>query len=303
MQNPDDHPGWLQLHADVAPEAVDAAENALIEAGALAVMLGDAGDAPVLEPAAGETPLWPVVRVTGLFPGSGDALALVARLAAALPGAQWHVRGLGERAWEREWLRDFRPRRFGMRLWVAPLDMAAPEDGVVLRLDPGLAFGTGRHATTALCLEWLDGLASRGGLAEAVLVDYGCGSGVLALAALKLGAARAVAVDNDPQALEATRANAARNGLGARLVACAPEGLEAALGGRPANVLVANILAGPLVELAPRFAHALGRGGRIALSGILAGQEARVLSACAPHFEMDAPCAREEWIRLQGRRA
>jgi ribosomal protein L11 methyltransferase len=281
---------------------VDAAENALIEAGALAVTLCDAGDAPVLEPGPGETPLWPAVRVTGLFPGSGDALALVARLAAALPGTQWHVQGLGERAWEREWLKDFRPRRFGTRLWVAPLDVTAPEDGVVLRLDPGLAFGTGHHDTTALCLEWLDGLAGGDRLAGAVVVDYGCGSGILAIAALKLGAARAVAVDNDPQALAATTANAARNGVGERLTACAPEGLDAALGGRPADVLVANILAGPLVELAPRFAAALGRGGRIALSGILAGQEARVLSACAPDFEMDAPCTREEWIRLQGTR-
>lgn len=287
---------WLQVSAILPPESADAAECALIDAGALSVTFMDAGDSPVLEPAAGTTPLWPRLVVTGLFAPSADALRVLARLAGTLPAAQWRLAPLADREWEREWLKDFRPIRFGTRLWVAPAALDAPEGSVVVRLEPGLAFGTGTHPTTALCLEWLEGLRLDG----AMVLDYGCGSGILAIAAARLGAARVVAVDNDPQALQATRQNAASNDVAQVVTACAPAQLDTVLRGARADVLVANILAGPLAELAPRFAQLLRGGGRVALSGILRGQESSVGAACASWFALDAPVAREDWVRLQG---
>jgi ribosomal protein L11 methyltransferase len=294
---------WLELSAEVPRQDVEAAEDALLAAGALSVTLADAADAPVLEPGPGETPLWPAVTVTGLFPGERDALELLALLSGSRPGPEWRVSGLADRAWEREWLRDFHPTCFGRRLWVVPSTATPPEDGLHIRLDPGLAFGTGTHPTTALCLEWLDALADAScGLGGRLVVDYGCGSGILAIAALRLGAAIAIAVDNDPQALIATRENALANEVSGRIVSCAPEALPGALAGRRADVLVANILAGPLVSLAPEFTRILAPGGRMALSGILSGQQGPVLAACRNGFHMDAPVEKAGWVRLQGTR-
>jgi ribosomal protein L11 methyltransferase len=190
----------------------------------------------------------------------------------------------------------FQPMRFGRRLWIYPSNVEPPDEGeaVVVRLDPGLAFGTGTHPTTALCLEWLDGLD----LAGRTVIDYGCGSGVLAIAALKLGARHVIGVDNDPQALAASRDNAERNGVAAQLDLCAPEAFPA----RPADALVANILAGPLHDLAPRFAECVRPGGEIALSGILRGQEDALLERYEEWFDALAVEAREDWIRISGRR-
>jgi len=289
---------WIELSAVVTRDDVEATEDCLLEAGALSVTLADAEDAPVLEPGPGETPLWPSVTVTGLFPAERDPLEILARLAGARPGAGWRVAGLEDRAWEREWLRDFRPMRFGERLWVVPSGMAPPEAGVVVHLDPGLAFGTGTHPTTALCLEWLDGLGPA--LEGALVVDYGCGSGILAIAALCLGAGEAVGVDNDPQALVASRDNAAANRVGERLSVCLPKDAGTRLGDRRADVLVANILAAPLVELAPVFARHVRCGGRIALSGILCGQQEAVLASVGRYFRMDPPESSSGWVRLTG---
>ena len=289
---------WIELSAVVPTEHVEATEDCLLESGALSVTLADAEDTPVLEPGPGETPLWPSVTVTGLFPAERDPLEILARVAAARPDAGWRVAGLEDRAWEREWLRDFRPMRFGGRLWVVPSGMAAPEEGVVVHLDPGLAFGTGTHPTTALCLEWLDGLGPA--LDGAFLIDYGCGSGILAIAALRLGAGEALGVDNDPQALVATRDNAAANGVADRLSACLPDDTSTLPGGRLADVLVANILAAPLVELAPVFARHVRSGGRIALSGILCGQQDAVLASVGRYFHMDPPESSSGWVRLSG---
>jgi ribosomal protein L11 methyltransferase len=202
---------------------------------------------------------------------------------------------VADRAWEREWLRDFRPMRFGRRLWVCPAGQR-PESRaeVVLDLDPGLAFGTGTHATTALCLEWLDG-AIRGG--ERVL-DFGCGSGILALAALKLGADSATAFDIDPQALLATRENAARNGLGARVALPA---LAGDVDG-PFDVVIANILSEPLVALAPALAPRARAGGAIVLAGMLARQAGEVAQAYRPWFDIGPVAEREGWTLLAGRR-
>lgn len=298
--------GWLEFSTTVERAEADAAEGLLLEAGALSVSFRDAADDPVLEPAPGETPLWPQLVITGLFPGDTDPLALLSVLQAGDPALRWQFATLAERAWEREWLRDYRPLRFG-RLAVVPTGMEAPPDAVVLRLDPGLAFGTGTHPTTALCLAWLEALAAPGAdgatpLLGATVIDYGCGSGILALAALRLGAAAAIAVDLDPQALTATRANAVLNGLADRVAPCAPEALGPLLAGAKADILVANILAGPLRELLPEFAAVTAPGGQVALSGILADQAADLATAGECWFEFDDAARSEDWVRLSGRR-
>lgn len=300
-------PEWLQLSADVARAQAERAEAALVSAGALSVTLQDAADDPVLEPAPGETPLWPNLRVTGLFDGCAEPLAVLAALHDCVPGAEWRVAPLAERAWEREWLRDFRPLRFGHRLAVVPTGMRAPDGAVALKLDPGLAFGTGTHPTTALCLEWLDALSAAPGgarppLEGALVLDYGCGSGILAIAALLLGAREAIAVDIDPQALLATRANAVVNAVGPGISSCAPDALPAVLGGRKADILVANILAGPLEALLGQFAAYLAPGGWLALSGILAGQETALAAAAERWFRLEPPTMKEDWVRLSGQR-
>lgn len=295
---------WLEISTVVPREEAAAAEDQLLAAGAIAVTLLDAEDQPVLEPAPGETPLWPLLRITGLFDAGTDPLRVLAELAQLAPGSHWRPAALPDRAWEREWLRDFRPLRFGPRLAVVPHEHEAPAGAVVVRLDPGLAFGTGTHPTTALCLEWLDAHAPAGPapLAGQLVIDYGCGSGILALAALKLGAAAAIGVDLDPQALQATAANAAANQVGGRLATCVPEALEAVLAGRKADILLANILAGPLQALLPEFAARLATGGQLVLSGVLAEQADALAASAAPWFELEPPVGREGWARLAGRR-
>ncbi|MGB5104521.1 MAG: 50S ribosomal protein L11 methyltransferase, partial [Steroidobacteraceae bacterium] len=252
---------------------------------------------PVLEPAPGETPLWPTRVVKALFDASTDRDAIARSLAVALPGAPPpRFEAVADKAWEREWLKDFKPMRFGRRLWVCPGGLPAGDpEAVRVELDPGLAFGTGTHPTTALCLEWLDGRDLRG----LEVVDYGCGSGILAIAALKLGAASARAIDIDPQALIATRDNAERNRIEAASLDISD---DPGLAERSCDLLVANILAGPLVELAPRFAAALRAGGELALSGILAGQAQTVTAAYQPWFDIALSATREGWALLDGRR-
>ena len=264
--------------------------------GALSVTLEDAADDPVLEPRPGEMPLWPTVRIRALFEDGADPGAVVAAHAAVFPGGPAAAAGtVADRAWEREWLKDFHPMRFGRRLWVCPGGQPAGDDDAIrIELDPGLAFGTGTHPTTAMCLDWLDGAA----LAGRRVVDYGCGSGILSIAALKLGAARVHAVDLDPQAILATTENAARNGVDDRLEVTTDPGLEDGA----ADVLVANILAGPLVELAPRFAAALRPGGDLALSGVLLGQAGSVTAAYRPWFDIAHTATREDWGLIVGRR-
>ncbi len=290
---------FLQLILPIGSADPAPFEDALLAAGAASITLEDAGDDPVLEPLPGSTPLWPHVRIKALFDAGVDRGALLAdlrsQLATPLPDATFeHV---ADRAWEREWLKDFRPMRFGRRLWICPggqrpqLDDAT-RDSCLIDLDPGLAFGTGTHATTALCLEWLDTAALQG----AFVVDYGCGSGVLAIAALKLGAAAALAVDIDPQALIATRENAARNGVAERLTVALPS--EAT--GRTTDILLANILAEPLLELAPIFAERVATGGRVVLSGILQSQATPVASRYAAWFDMRPATVRDDWALLDG---
>ena len=286
-----------QLVVDLAGADLDRAEAACFGLGATAVSLGDAGDAPVLEPAPGETPLWPAVRLRAIFPVTIDPRIAAATLAAvlALPPADVGIEFVPDRDWEREWLKDFRPMRFGRRLWVCP--DGQPPGGpaeAVLALDPGLAFGTGTHPTTALCLEWLDG-AIQGGER---LLDYGCGSGILALAAVKLGARDAAAFDIDPQALHATRENAAKNGLAARIAVAE---YASDIAGR-FDVVLANILSGPLIGLAPGLAPRTRAGGALVLAGMLARQADEVAQAYRPWFDIGPAAEREGWTLLVGRR-
>jgi len=289
---------WLQISFVTQRSRVPLIEAALENAGALAVTLGDAGDEPQLEPLPGTMPLWDQVQLSALFPDEPQALATAQALSQSLASRlsiEPRLERIQDQVWERVWLDDFAPTRFGRRLWVCPRGQSADDpDAVVVELDPGLAFGTGHHATTAMCLRWLDGLD----LVGKRIIDYGCGSGILAIAALRLGAAWALAVDHDPQALEATRANADQNAVADRLVSCAP----AEMTDDPCDLLVANILARPLVELAPRLAGLVRPGGLIALSGILREQIAQIQDAYAPWLKLDGPQTEDEWVLLSGRR-
>jgi ribosomal protein L11 methyltransferase len=280
----------------------DSVEEIFARHGASAITFTDAGDRPVLEPAPGEAPLWPDTRISGLFSPEVDLDALQNDLLQTLPidALPAHeIEELADRAWEREWLNDFAPMRFGRHLWVCPGDSRpTDEEAVVVRLDPGLAFGTGTHATTALCLEWLDGLD----LHDASILDYGCGSGILAIAALKLGGRSATVTDIDPQAISAALANAGRNGVEERLIAS----LEPGTPKRAFDIIVANILAGPLIDLAATIAGYVRGGCLLALSGILCEQVDDVQAAYSPWIEFDEPVYREQggqtWARLTGRR-
>jgi ribosomal protein L11 methyltransferase len=295
---------WLELSLTLHADRQPAAEAALEDLGAQAITLQDADaetadEQAIFEPGVGETPLWSMLVLQALFAVDTDRRGLLAALAELLPElepGQLAFRTVEDQDWERAWMDQFKPMRFGRRLWVYPWNIEPPDDAgaVVVRLDPGLAFGTGTHPTTALCLEWLDGLE----LAGKTVVDYGCGSGVLAMAALKLGATRATGVDNDPQALTASRDNAGRNGVADRLDLYLPDAAPDA----PADIFVANILAGPLAALAPRFAMLAKPGAPFALSGILAGQQDELLARYAEWFEGLTVVTRDDWVRIAGRR-
>ncbi|MEO5702453.1 MAG: 50S ribosomal protein L11 methyltransferase [Gammaproteobacteria bacterium] len=309
---------WTQITFYVNSEQALQLSELLTDAGSVAVTLQDAVsdgiEQPLYEPPLGETPLWQTTRVQGLFEADINADALIAELTATLEEkfiAGVQVEHVADKDWERECLDNFRPMHFGARLWICPTWHTPPDtDAINLLLDPGLAFGTGTHATTALCLEWL----ATAQLQDLDVIDYGCGSGILAIAAAKLGARSVWAVDNDPQALQATGVNAEKNGLrqqrlavGDRLPqACALREIIISLPNAgisaQADLLLANILAGPLIDLAPYFATLVRTGGRIILSGILSGQAAGVTEAYAANFMMAEPVARDGWVRLEGRR-
>ncbi|WP_159016582.1 50S ribosomal protein L11 methyltransferase [Cognatiluteimonas profundi] len=286
-------------------------EHALEDLGALAVTLLDAdadssNEHAILEPGVGETPLWDALTLSALFAHDTDALSLLAALEAFDGGLDWsqaRLRAVADQDWERVWMDQYVPLHFGKRTWIVPWNQPLPDDAnntdaAVVRLDPGLAFGSGTHPTTSLCLQWLDAIAYEGGLAGATVLDFGCGSGILALAALKLGAAGAVAVDNDPQALIATRDNAERNGVADRLtVAAADQEVPARY-----PVVVANILASALDRLADTLAARVQPGGCIALSGILFGQEDALLARYAAWFDDLQVVREDDWVRIDGRR-
>lgn len=295
---------FLELSLVVRVEQQPRAEEALQDLGALSITLRDADaetpdEQAIFEPGVGELPLWPTITLNALFDEHTDRRGLAAALGELLPWLepdQLNFTEIADQDWERAWMDQFKPMAFGRRLWIYPWNIEPPadDDRVVVRLDPGLAFGSGTHPTTALCLEWLDSLD----LVGKTITDYGCGSGILAIAVLKLGAASAVGVDNDPQALIASRDNAERNGVADRLALFLPEDFDATV----ADVFIANILAGPLGDLAPRFAAAAKPGAPFAISGILVGQQDELLQRYAEWFDELRVDTREDWVRISGRR-
>lgn len=300
---------WLELAVPCTRTTQPRYERALEDVGALAVTSLDADaettdEQAILEPGVGETPLWDEVSLSALFDVESDPLLLLAALDSFDPGLGWsqaRFRRVEDADWERAWMDRYQPLHFGERTWIVPWNRELPEgadgpDAAVVRLDPGLAFGSGTHPTTALCLRWLDGLAAEGALDGTTVLDFGCGSGILALAALKLGAARAVGIDNDPQALLATADNAARNDVGERLLVAAPD--AAPTDAYP--VVVANILASALDALADTLAARVAPGGRIALSGLLAGQEGPLLERYGAWFDALDVAREDGWVRIDG---
>jgi ribosomal protein L11 methyltransferase len=293
---------WLELSLTVRAEQQPRVEEALDDLGALSITLQDADaetpdEQAIFEPGVGELPLWPTIILHALFDADADRRGLVETLGELLPWLepdQLLFRDVADQDWVRVWMDQFEPMPFGRRLWIYPWNIEPPADDelIVVRLDPGLAFGSGTHPTTALCLEWLDGIQ----LAGKTVTDFGCGSGILAIAALKLGAASAIGVDNDPQALTASADNAERNEVADRLALFLPDEFDA----EPADVFIANILAGPLGELAPTFAAAAKPGAPFAISGILVGQQDELLQRYGEWFDELRVDTREDWVRISG---
>jgi ribosomal protein L11 methyltransferase len=290
---------WLQLRLDARRSDVAALEEQLLASGAVAVTLEDNADQPLLEPGVGETPLWNQTRLTGLYPADTDMKCVLRNIPAnLLQQANQRVEILEDKDWEREWMQHYQPMQFGRRLWVCPSWLEPPEPNAVnLLLDPGLAFGTGTHPTTALCLGQLDSMS----LAGQTIVDYGCGSGILAVAALKLGAIMALGVDNDPQALAASRDNAARNNIAPENFPLAyPETTDQRAWERRADVVIANILAGPLIELSDTLLNFLKPEGTLLLSGLLQNQANALCAHYADRLPLRVVGEKDGWVCLRG---
>jgi len=285
---------WLQLRVAVTPEQAARLEEAIAEWGALSVTMMDAADQPIFEPELGTTPLWQQSELLALFEADTDQTHLQQQLQQLDENLNPRFEHLPDQDWQRNCMDSFKPLKIGQRLWIVPSWHQPPQpDALNLLLDPGLAFGTGSHPTTALCLQWLEAAE----LEDRRVLDFGCGSGILALAALLLGAGEVIGTDIDPQAFQASLENAERNGLNSeRLKLYLPEQLPA----KKVDVLVANILAAPLQQLAGQFAQLLPSGGKIALSGILAEQADDVLTAYAEQFEMASPVEQDGWVLLCG---
>ncbi|MCQ8106365.1 50S ribosomal protein L11 methyltransferase [Methylomonas sp. SURF-2] len=286
---------WHQLSVVTDEHTAPELSDFFSELGAVSVTYSDAEDEPVYEPAIDQTQIWSNTRVTALFELDADpdvVQTLVINQFIGRPLRQWLVEVIQDQAWERAWMEHFQPMQFAGRLWVCPSGQEVHEAGqVCMTLDPGLAFGTGTHPTTALCLEWLAGHD----LQNKVMIDYGCGSGILAVAALLLGAEHAHGVDIDPQALTATQYNADKNRVLDRISYCLPEQFSH----DRAEIVVANILAKPLIELSAVIAALVQPGGHLILSGILNEQAQVVADAYRAQGLMVAePVSLEDWCRL-----
>jgi len=288
---------WFQTRVTVDKKAAESLSDLLSDLGAASVTFEDAEDQPLLEPAPGETPLWKKIDVVGLFDAKLSQELISIALSQQLTEEQIStltISDLEEQNWVRAWMDDFHPMRFGQRVWIIP-SWSDPidDDGINIMLDPGLAFGTGTHPTTALCMEWLDANPPT----EKSVIDYGCGSGILAITAAKLGASSVHCVDTDPQALTATLDNGEKNGVTSILKSYLPDDFPAE---EQADLLIANILAGPLIELAPKLVKHVKPGGDIVLSGILREQANELISVYSQWFEMNPPTFQQEWGRIDG---
>ncbi len=285
---------WIQFIFNSTPDAADHLSDLLSECGADAITFQDNQDQPIYEPELGTTPLWSSTDVVALFDAETDpdsVIRLLTSLLAPTALPRYRVEAVEDKDWVREWMDNYHPINFGDRLWICPSWQTPPDKNAVnIMLDPGLAFGTGTHPTTALCLNWLD----QADVKDKYVIDYGCGSGILAIAAALLGAKKVIGVDTDPQALEATQANAARNGV--EIDTYFPDECP----DLACDLLLANILAGPLQSLAPRLAELTKAGAPIVLSGILDVQAEMVSQSYQPWFDMEQPVQKEEWIRLTG---
>lgn len=292
---------WVQLTLSSSPENSEFLEDMLLLCGAGAVSMLDGADQPVFEPIKGTTPLWQDTQVMGLFEADTDADALLDYLCngwkatfANAPFPNYKLEILEDKDWERQWMDRFEPLKFGSRLWVCPSWKPVPDPMAVnLMLDPGLAFGTGSHPTTALCLQWIAEQDWQG----KTVIDYGCGSGILAIGAMLMGAKRVLGVDNDTQALTATKDNAQRNGIAAQAI---PVFLPENTPKEAVDVMLANILAGPLIDMAAHLAELTKARGLITLSGILEQQADAVVKAYSPWFDMHTVASKDEWVRIDG---
>ncbi|WOJ92998.1 50S ribosomal protein L11 methyltransferase [Congregibacter variabilis] len=289
---------WLQLRMDCGKAQAESLEDALLAAGALSVTLEDREDEPLLEPAVGATPLWKAIRITGLFKADADMDQVLTVIGDLDGAATARIEILEDKDWEREWMQHYEPMRFGERVWICPSWKEPPDpDAINLLLDPGLAFGTGTHPTTAMCLTALDGMALDG----ARVVDFGCGSGILGIAALRLGASQLLAVDNDPQALTATADNATRNDIDPKCLQIALPGNYAPQGWQgSSNLVLANILAGPLAALSEELCDFLAPGGHLVLAGLLDTQADELIAHYAPRLELSVLQQQAEWVCLGG---
>lgn len=292
---------WQQLQFPASSKDTDELEQVLLDAGAQSVTIIDAEDQAIFQTEPGATPLWDAVLIYSLFELDSDLTALIGRLKEHLkaPSEQeLTVEILQDQEWEKAWMDNFHPMQFGKRLWVCPHWQPPPHpEAINVVLDPGLAFGTGTHATTALCLEWLE----QADLVGKYLIDFGCGSGILAIAAVLLGAKQVVAIDNDPQALVATESNRDSNTIDKLRLGCyLPDEYPLASPPQRADVLIANILADPLQQLAEQFAKLVVADGFLVLSGILPDQSEALLQSYEPWFAMEEPTIKDGWIRLCG---
>lgn len=289
---------WIQIKLNATNDNAEAIGDMLMEeTGAVSVTFLDAKDTPVFEPLPGETRLWGDTDVVALYEADMDTSLILQQIKASnmlAEGFAHKVEQVEDKDWEREWMDNFHPMQFGRRLWICPSWREVPDPQAVnVMLDPGLAFGTGTHPTTALCLEWLDNLD----LSGKTVIDFGCGSGILAIAAIKLGAAKVIGIDIDPQALLASKDNAARNGVEDQIEVYLPKDQPEGL---VADVVVADILAGPLRELSPIIKGLLKPGGQLAMSGILDTQAESVAEFYRDDLELDPIAEKSEWCRISG---
>jgi ribosomal protein L11 methyltransferase len=289
---------WLQLKLHATPETADALADLLNEAGASAVTMQDAADQPLFEPPPGTTPLWSSTYVIGLFEADANIDDIIRQIQSSWKDDEfpaWQLNPLEDKDWVKAWMDNFKPMQFGRKLWIIPGGYSPPEpDAINIHLDPGLAFGTGTHPTTAMCLNWLDAHPASG----KTVIDYGCGSGILAIAAALTGAEKVWATDIDPQALLATNENAGKNQVTDRIETTLP-------GDFPdiqADILMANILAGPLTELAPLFARLTAAHGQLVLSGVIESQKDEIIRAYQDNFDIELYQQHDEWICLSGTR-